>query len=244
MEAALRLSQPDLPAPRGRRSSPAPAAEMAELSQAVARGDRSAFDALYARFSRGILAFFRKRGVFDHAASDELAQAVWLAAWQACSTGRYDPERSGISTFLYAIALKIWLRHLRDRSRSRNVGASENQVPGPPTFAEPGFDAALSAIPEVDGGDPSDAAAVAERLEALRRFLANRSGEYALTDDEHAVVTAAAAGASDRELASRLGVAASTVNARKQGAYGKIRRALNRLGFRADSPERTDQVGE
>jgi len=77
-------------------------------------------------------------------------------------------------------------------------------------------------------------------IESVRGCL--KPGDHAcgLSDEERWILRAASTGVTDRELASRLGVAASTANARKQGAYDKLRRYLEKQGFRSES---VDQLG-
>jgi DNA-directed RNA polymerase specialized sigma24 family protein len=85
--------------------------------------------------------------------------------------------------------------------------------------------------------EPDSEVASAELLEAVRRCLRERDAPGCLTDEEHAIVVAAAAGASDRTLAERFGLAASTINAKKQSGWEKLRRYLARLGHRVESAE-------
>lgn len=59
-----------------------------------------------------------------------------------------------------------------------------------------------------------------------------------MTDEEQAIIVAAAGGASDRTLAERFGLAASTINAKKQSGWEKLRRQLRRLGHKPDLSER------
>lgn len=206
--------------------------DLAELGRvcAATRGeDRPAFEELHARLSPGIRGFFAKRtrGRTSGDAADELTQRVMIGLFEALKRGRFDPERASISTFAYAIAAKTWLRHLRER-RSRGGVVSDNE-----------WAMADEAVSALGGrGDALEDAAGAELLEATRRALRERGGPGNLTDEEYAIVTAAAAGASDRALAERLGLAASTVNVKKQSGWEKLRRALARVGHRAEIAER------
>jgi len=59
-----------------------------------------------------------------------------------------------------------------------------------------------------------------------------------LSDDERDLLRALSSGESDRSIAKRLGLAASTVNVRKQTALSKLQRILARKGFRGESSER------
>jgi RNA polymerase sigma-70 factor (ECF subfamily) len=211
------------------RPEPDPAAQLRELAAACALGDRAAFDRLHARFSRGLLAFFTKRGASHAADAEELAQRAWMGVWSALSAGRYDPERAAISTFIYAVASKTWLQHLRQQGGfgSDNAGLDESMEE-------------LAA----DAEGTIDEVAAAEQLEAVRKFLRERGNDEALSDDEHQIIVAAAGGASDRELAARFSLAPSTVNAKKQAGWGKVRRFLARLGHRPEQAERTESARE
>lgn len=200
-----------------------------ELAAACGRGDRAAFERLHERFSRGISGFFAGRGA-GAAEVEDLTQRVWTAVWLALSTGRYDAGKASISTFLYGVASKAWLQYLRERGRRRSDKA--------------GLDDALA---EVAGGDPDPGEAMpgAELLERLRGYLRQRGDEQgSLSEEEYEVIMSAARGMSDRELAARLSVAPSTVNARKQAGWGKVRRFLARLGYREESAERREGTGE
>jgi RNA polymerase sigma factor (sigma-70 family) len=196
-------------------------------SCAASRGtDRAAFEELHRRLGPGIRGFFLKRlrsGRREDSIED-LCQRVWTGLFEAFSQGRYEPDRASISTFVFAIATKTWMRFLRE-SRRGGRGLSDN----------PAFDD-VEALPgdETVGGMADSA----ELLEAVRRCLRDRESVGSLTDEEHAILVAAAAGASDRTLAERLGLAASTVNAKKQTGWEKMRRYLARLGHRVESSER------
>lgn len=199
------------------------------LAHACAKGDRFAFERLHDRFSRGILAFFAKRGA-SAADAPDLAQKVWTGVWAACEAGRFDPERASISTFIYAVASKCWLQYLR----AGGVCSSDNS----------GGDEAIESIVDADLEPMAGLAAAAERLEALRGYLRQRGRDESLTDQEHQILILAASGGSDREVAEKLSLAPSTVNAKKQAGMGKVRRFLARLGYRSEVGERAADIRE
>lgn len=209
--------------------SPGDLADLGRRCAASRGGDRTAFDQLHARLTPGIRAFFARRcaGGRSSELAEELTQRVMIALYEAIAQGRYDPDRSAVSTFAYAIASNIWLRHLR-QARARGGTVTDNEL----NLAEQ--DAESLGL----GRGPVDEAASAELLDAVRRCLKERGGPGNLTEDEHAIVLAAAGGASDRALAERLGLAASTINAKKQSGWDKLRRALSRMGFRVEVAER------
>jgi RNA polymerase sigma factor (sigma-70 family) len=209
---------------------------LAEACASSRGGDRAAFDQLHARLGPGIRAFFAKRTRNGRGRDvvDDLCQRVWLGLFEAFAQGRYDPARSSIATFVYAIAAKTWLRYLRQAGRAEQgagmSGRADNRV---------AIEDDVEVLPA--GDEPDAEVGAAELLEAIRRCLRERGTPGALTDEEQAIIVAAASGASDRTLAERLGLAASTVNAKKQAGWEKLRRYLARLGHRTDSGER-DQV--
>ncbi len=204
-----------------RPQTPRPATEdLGALAQAAGRGDRAAFDRLHDRLAGGLKRILLNRTGGRADLADELAQRTWVILWDAISGGKYDPARSAITTFLYAISHKVWLQHLRTSSR-RAVA---------PADAAAGVAAGI-----VDAGD---AAGLAEVLSAVRECM--EGGEDgvpgALNPEERALIRAVAAGHSDRSLARLLGLAPSTVNVRKRTVFEKVRRFLAIRGHRG--PER------
>jgi RNA polymerase sigma factor (sigma-70 family) len=198
------------------------------LCAAAAAGDQSAFEALHRRLGGGLKRLFLERTNGRADVAEELAQRTWVAVWQALRDGKYDPSRAAISTFAYAVGSKIWLGHLRGAQRE----GARVTVPESPF--------AIAARSE----DPSDAAAGAELIQAVRDCLASGGEGGGLTAEERALVCAAASGESDRALAKRLKLAPSTVNARKRAAYEKLRRYLAQRGHRPESAERGAGVGQ
>lgn len=203
-----------------------PAGTLGDLALRASRGDRGAFDQIHSRLAGGVRQLFLKRLGARGDLADDLAQRAFLAAWQAISTGRYDPARSAASTFIYAISLKIWLQHLRaEGRRSRREAGDE------------------SALAMAAGGEDVDQApAMAELLQVVRDSLSGAHEE--LTSQEREILRCVAEGESDRSLARRLGLAPSTANAKKNAAFDKLRRILGARGFRDDSGEQAEPVGE
>ena len=194
---------------------------LAELAALAAKGDRAAFESIHRRLSPGIHRLFMERASGRQEVADDLSQRTWLASWDSLQKGRYDPARSAITTFIYAVAYKMWLQWLRTASRP------EKLVP----------DVFEGVAPDVSS--PDFEAAASELLTAVRRCLRDGSDDAVLTDEERGIMRATASGASDREIAKDLKVAASTLNARKQAAFEKIRRFLAGLGHRGESTERS-----
>ena len=152
--------------------------------------------------------------------ADDLAQRTWMNVWRAVSAGKFDPTRAAFSTFVYAVATNVWRQYLRDSTREKNrdlaAAAGEGLRASNPTGLKP----------VAEAGD--EAAALAEVLDALRKTMSG--GDGAFSEDERWVLRCVADGASDRELAKRLGISASTANDRKQGVFRKLRAFLGAMG--------------
>lgn len=192
-----------------------PVDERGELAAGIAAGDRSAFERLHARLDGGLRRLFMRRSSGKSELADELVQRTWGQLWQAVLQGRYDPSRSAISTFVYAIANNIWLQQVR--TSRRLLGELSDDT---------------GAV-----GGPDDAISHAELLDALRDCLDRRD---LLNHDERYVVVQLAQGATERSLATELSLAASTVHSRKLSALDKLRSCLEAKGFSSDSVE---QIG-
>ncbi len=190
------------------------------LAAAAARGDRRAFEAIHRRLSPGLQRLFMERVNRRSELADDLSQRTWLATWEALQKGRYDPAKSAITTFVYAVGYKLYLQHLRSAGRS--------EVLAPDAFERAG----------ASSDDPASVGAAAELIDAVRTCLKDHDDNPVLTEEERGLVRASASGASDRDLAKQLRIAASTLNARKQAAFEKIRRFLAQRGHRPSSPER------
>lgn len=208
--APLAMPTPDEP-PNPQASS----LDLAVVAARAARGDKAAFEVVHRRLDPGLRRLLARRTA-DAALIDDLLQRTWTGVWEACAAGRYDPARSAISTFVYAVASNTWLRHLR--------GVKPVDATTPDELA--------------GDGDPeaTDAAALAETLEAVRMALDGRFPD--LTEQERWILRMASDGAGDRTIATRLGVSPSTANQAKQSAFGKLRRILARAGLRSEVPER------
>ncbi|MBS0198336.1 MAG: RNA polymerase sigma factor [Planctomycetes bacterium] len=193
---------------------------LVQLAAAAAKGDRQAFEAIHRRLSGGLYRLFMDRTNGRVEVVEDLCQRTWLAVWESLQAGRYDPSRSAMTTFVYAVGYKLWLQQLRTFARP------ETLVPD------------VADRSDVSDGDPQDAAGLAELLQNVRECLKASGPEPLLTEEERGIVRASAAGASDRDLARQLNIAASTLNARKQSAFQKIRRYLAKKGHRVDSIER------
>lgn len=175
---------------------------------------------LHARLAPGLSRHFGRKLAEvgrDPGDADELAQRAWIAFWEALRERRYDPARARLSTFLYAVAQIVWMRDQRAKGRAGG--------------REWALDAAAG-VAEV-GAEPADAADLAARLDAVRRVLAGAEGE--LSEQDRAVLRAIGEGATDREVAARMGISASTAHQRKRTAMERLAGVLRSLGFGDDS---------
>lgn len=175
------------------------------LSAVPSASDRASFDALHRRLHSGVVRLFLRRTGGRHDLAEDLAQRTWLAVWHSLTRGLYDPQRSALSTFVYAVGTKVWLQHLRQSGRRASV---------PPALLH-----AAEQSP-----DPAEALPVAELLQALREVLDVEQGP--LSEEERWIVRQMAMGHSDRALARQLGIAPSTLNVRKRAALDKVRAYL------------------
>lgn len=192
-----------------------------DLAVGAARGDERAFEALHRRLSPGLKRLLLTRANQRHDVVEDITQRTWTAVWQALREKRYDENKSAITTFVYAVGYKLWLQHLRKEGRAAELFK--------------GTDAAFAAAAEASP-DPASAARMAELLDAVRGCLRDEGSE--LSEDERWLLRSAAEGASDRDLAKELGLAPSTINARKRGAMDKVRRYLAQRGYREFPGER------
>lgn len=181
------------------------------LARRAARADAAAAAQLHERLHGGLVQFFTRRANGRTDIAEELAQATWTQAWRSLCEGRYDPDRAAFTTFIFAIGHKLWLR--RGRGSLRTFSALDTDDP--------------ASVMESADESPESALHLGELLEALRACL-DSSG---LSEMERRIAVAISAGASEREIATELSLAPSTVNVRKKAAYDKLRQCLAGKGF-------------
>jgi len=206
-----------------------PGAELPELAAAAMSGNEAAFEQIHRRLSGGLIRFFLTRTRGQASVAEELAQTTWVHLWRSLRDRRYDPARSAISTFVYAIGHHVWLQHRREIATGPYATADSER---------------LFFLAGSTEEDPAGVMAAAELLEAVRQAVQSHDVEDGLSEEEQGIVLAVAAGQSERQLAERHGVAASTIHARKTTALGKLRRLLARRGIGLDEPERPSRAGE
>jgi RNA polymerase sigma-70 factor (ECF subfamily) len=172
-----------------------------ELLRRVARGDRGAFEQVYALVSAPVYGVVL-RIVRDRAQSEEVTQEALVEVWRAAA--RYDRERGSAMAWVMTIAH----RRAIDRVRSAQAGADRE-----------------SRAARMDVHRPFDevAESVAARLEQerLRRCLTG------LTDLQRESVTFAYYGGySYREVAELLKVPLATVKTRMRDGLIRLRDCL------------------
>lgn len=188
-----------------------------ELARLAARGEDWAFEEIHRRLAQGLERFLSKRSGALGNIAEELAQRTWVEFWRSLRSGHYDPSRAAVSTYVYGVGYKIWLQYAR---------ANRDKL-----TLDPADDLMSSMLD--DHPPPLDVSAAAERIDALRACLsAGGAGPFVLSPEEKVVLEGLAAGESERSLAARLNLAASTIHARKQSGFHKLRRCMELKGFR------------
>lgn len=122
-----------------------------QLIVRIARGDRSAFEELHARYRRAVLGLALRR-IGDRGRAEDATQDAFVALWRSART--YDPARGNGTAWLYAVARNA----ITDRLRRTPEPAAElaegaSGEPGPPDEAEASWTAwrvhrALEVLPE------------------------------------------------------------------------------------------------
>ena len=165
----------------------------------VARDDRSAFDALYARLAGPAYGLIRKV-LRDPAQSEEVTQEVLLEVWRTAS--RFDPSRGSATTWVLTIAH----RRAVDRVRSETAAA------------ELARKSPLGLAPVDEVAESVEASMYAEQV---RRCLAG------LTELQREAITLAYYGGyTYPQVAKRLEVALGTLKTRIRGGLMQLRNCL------------------
>ena len=171
-------------AKNGQHAACTPVVDLQALHQAVILGDSLTADALARHVLPRLVASLRREWPGSSSAMiDEAVEDAIL--WYLANPTRYDPERSGLPTFLHLVARRN-MTHARRRERRRlahevPIGLSmPNATPGYPT---PTWRASADDLddPDTSSNDLSKALALA-MTDAERKFvLARAKGERTST---------------------------------------------------------------
>ncbi len=101
-----------------------------QLLERVAEGDRQAFEELYRRYARAVLALALRR-IGDRGRAEDAAQEAFVAIWRSART--YDPTRGAGAPWLYAVARNAITDGLR-----RTPEPAAELVDGPAGDPDPG----------------------------------------------------------------------------------------------------------
>ena len=176
-------------------------ARAGDLLERVAQGDQAAFSDFYDLTVPRVLGLI-KRVLKDHAQSEEVAQEVFLEAWQTSS--RFDPNKGAATTWILTMAH----RRAVDRVRSSQSGRDRDTKVGVRDFA-PAYDSVAETV-EITVEHERVAKALA-RLTELQR---------------QAVTLAYYGGYSHSEVASMLSVPIGTVKTRLRDGMIRLRDEL------------------
>jgi RNA polymerase sigma-70 factor (ECF subfamily) len=167
-----------------------------ELMERFCRGDESAFELLYARYARPVLAFLT-RMVHDEALAQDLLQVTFLSVVRA--RGRYQ-KGTALRAWIYAIAGNAGRDALRRRtSRREDLSAAPPETAAAPPPAE---------------RDPEAARRVQEALMQLS------------VEQREAVVLHKVQELSFEEIAAALGISVSAAKVRAHRGYRRLRELL------------------
>ncbi len=181
-----------------------------ELVRRAADGERDAFAAIYARYHSVVYRFARMMSGVGSIAED-VTQDVFITLMRDLS--RYQPQRSGLATYLYGMARNLTRNRLRREGRF---------VVLDPAAAEPAA-----------ADDPCAALAHARDLARLRRAIAQLPSRYRET-----VILADIHGLSYAEVAIVVGAPVGTVRSRLNRGRARIATRL-REEEHADPARRT-----
>ena len=170
----------------------------ADLVARMARGDRPALSALYARHAARLLALALQI-LHDRAEAEDLLHDVFLEAWQKAAT--YSTERGSVGAWLSLRARSRAIDRRRAAPRKRSVSLEVSGIEAP--------------------SDPSvDPARIRDHRRLGKAFAA-------MTVDEQRVIELGYfEGLSSSEIAEHIGVPIGTVKSRTRTALQKLRVAL------------------
>lgn len=189
--------RPSLPRVAGMENATNPTERRRDqvLISALRRGEESAIESLYERYAGSVLAYLISR-LRDRATAEDVLQQTFADLWRRSPD--YDPERSGLFTWVMLIA----------RSRATDQQRRSHPVPHEPSRA-----AELADL----GEQTEPTAELIERwrvAELLRRIPADEARMLRMRFYE---------GLSQREIAERTGTPLGTVKMRMIQALDRMR---------------------
>jgi RNA polymerase sigma factor (sigma-70 family) len=174
------------------------------LMRLISAGRADALGELYDRYGRLVFSL-ALHTVGDTATAEEIAQDVFLRAWERA--GQYRSDQGTVRTWLASIA-----RHRSiDQLRRQGARAEAYSV---------SWDAA-EGVRGLSGGDPSGEAELAVQRAAVRAAVAELPEEQ-----KQVLALAYFQGQTQAEIAAALGLPLGTVKTRVRLAMDKLRAAL------------------
>ena len=167
------------------------------LLERIADGDHDAFEVLYRRYARPVLALAQRK-LGDAGRAEEALQEAFVSVWRSAST--YHPERGAATAWLYTVARNA----IADRGRRRQ------EPPAEPTDQ-----------PSTDIGP--DEQAEREWL----RWRVHSALEKVNKNERELIVLAYWGGLSQTEIADRLDIPLGTVKTRTRTALSRLATLLD-----------------
>jgi len=178
------------------------AADTRELSDRLAKGDRTALSALFERFA-GLALAAALRVLRSRAEAEEVVQDAFLEAWRKAE--HYQPERAAFDVWIVTIARSRAVDRLRTRESQARTAASS-----------------AADRPETTTQAPADEQLDAKRLQrSLQRSLLELP-----KDQRETLELAYREGLSQSEIAARTGTPLGTVKTRMRLATKRLSQLL------------------
>ncbi len=163
-----------------------------ELIAQVAGGDRRAFELLYRRYARPVLAMALRR-LGDYGRAEDVVQETFASVWRSAAS--YRPERGPGATWLYAVARNAITDGLR-------------RTPEPPVD-----------VPDGPGREPDPSERAEDAWQAWR---VHRALEVLPEHERPVIELAYWRGLSQSEIAEALGIPLGTVKTRTRSALARL----------------------